>query len=207
MKTVRRRKSDLDERRPFWRTLPHTYLYPALGFAIGLCTPLGAFLMRFWLASPLLKTLWIRYERALTGPSPLSLLLLDIDDFKKVNDLHGHLFGDRVIKETAETIAACVRGDDIFGRLGGDEFLVIMPGADHDTAGVVAKRICTSFAKSNHMATVSIGAASLTGTEKVSAADVLHRADVNLYQAKREGKNRVCAGGKVAATATPVQPA
>jgi diguanylate cyclase (GGDEF)-like protein len=271
MKTVRRRKSDLDERRPFWRTLPHTYLYPALGFAIGLCTPLGAFLMRYWLASPLLKTLWIRYElqynflfyafmgigtilsfmlfgyvlglrseeqrvnnrilrarldelhlksvtdgltgtythgylheilelemqRALTGPGPLSLLLLDIDDFKKVNDLHGHLFGDRVIKETAETIAASVRGDDIFGRLGGDEFLVIMPGADHDTAAVVARRICTSFAKSNHMATVSIGAASLTGTEKVSAADLLHRADLNLYQAKREGKNRVCAGGKV----------
>jgi len=281
MKTVRRRKSDLDEHRPFWRTLPHTYLYPALGFAIGLCTPLGAFLMRYWLANPLLKALWVRYElqynflfyafmgigtilsfmlfgyilgmrseeqrvnnrilrarldelhlksvtdgltgsythgylhevlelelqRALTGPAPLSLLLLDIDDFKKVNDLHGHLFGDRVIKETAETIAASVRADDIFGRLGGDEFLVIMPGADHDTAVVAARRICTSFAKSNHMATVSIGAASLSGGEQVAAADLLHRADLNLYQAKRDGKNRVCAGGKVAPAATPAKPA
>jgi diguanylate cyclase (GGDEF)-like protein len=271
MKTVRRRKSDLDESRPFWRTLPHTYLYPALGFAIALCIPVGALLMRYCSENPILKTSWFYYElrynspfyafmaigtilsfmlfgyilgmrseeqrvnnrilraridelhlksvtdgltgcythgylhevlelemqRALTSQAPLSLLLLDIDDFKKVNDLHGHLFGDRVIKETAETIAASVRADDIFGRLGGDEFLVIMPGADHDMAAVVARRICTSFAKSNHMATVSIGAASLTGSEKVSAADVLHRADLNLYQAKREGKNRVCAGGKV----------
>jgi len=267
----RRRKSDLDERKPFWRALPHTCLYPAFGFAIGLCTPVGAFLVRYWLADPLTKTLWVRFElqynlyfyafmgigtistfmlfgyflglrsedqrvdnrilrarldelhlksvtdgltgaythgylrevlelemqRSLTGKIPLSLLILDIDDFKKVNDLHGHLFGDRVIKETAETIAARVRADDIFGRLGGDEFLVVMPDADPETAAAVARRICGAFAKSGHIATVSIGAASLAGDEKVSAADLLHRADANLYQAKREGKNRVCAGGKV----------
>jgi len=253
--------------------LPHTYLYPALGFLIGLLTPVGAFATRYWISDPLLKALWVRYElqynflfyafmgfgtissfmlfgyllglrseeqrvhnrtlqarlaelhlksvtdgltgaythgylheilelemqRALAGRSPLSVLILDIDDFKKVNDLHGHLFGDRVIKETAETIAACVRGDDIFGRLGGDEFLVVMPVADHETAAVVARRICQAFAKSGRVATVSIGAASLTGSEKVSAADLLHRADLNLYQAKRDGKNRVCAGGKVTA--------
>ncbi|MCX5793865.1 MAG: GGDEF domain-containing protein [Elusimicrobia bacterium] len=281
MKTIRRRRSDLEEPRAFLRSLPHTALYPALGFAVGLITPVGAFLMRYLLAGPLLTTQWIRYElqynanfyaimaigtilsfmvfgyilglrseeqrvnnrilraridelhlksvtdgltgcythgylhevlelemqRSLTGQAPLSLLLLDIDDFKKVNDLHGHLFGDRVIKETAETIAASVRAADIFGRLGGDEFLVIMPGADHEMAGVVARRICTSFAKSHHMATVSIGVASLSGNEKVSAADVLHRADLNLYQAKRDGKNRVCAGGKVVPAPPPPQPA
>jgi len=282
MKPTRRRKNDLEASRAYLRALPHTTLYPALGFAIGLCTPLGAFLMRYLLAGPLLTTQWIRYEleynanfyaimgigtilsfmvfgyilglrseeqrvsnrilraridelhlksvtdgltgsythgylheilelemqHSLTDSTPLSILILDIDDFKKVNDLHGHLFGDRVIKETAETIAASVRTADIFGRMGGDEFLVIMPGADHDTAGVVARRICTSFAKSNHMATVSIGAASLSGNEKVSAADLLHRADLNLYQAKRDGKNRVCAGGKVAPmSSVPAKPA
>jgi diguanylate cyclase (GGDEF)-like protein len=275
MKTIRRRRSDLEESRAFLRSLPHTTLYPALGFAVGLCTPLGAFLMRYLLARPLLTAQWIRYEldynanfyaimgigtilsfmvfgyilgrrseeqrvnnrilrarteelhlksvtdgltgsythgylhevlelemqNSLTGRRPLSILILDIDDFKQVNDLHGHLFGDRVIKETAETIAASVRADDIFGRLGGDEFLVIMPGADHDKAGEVAQRICTSFAQSNHMATVSVGVASLSGHEKVSAEDVLHQADLNLYQAKREGKNRVCAGGQVAPAA------
>jgi len=149
------------------------------------------------------EVLELEMQHSLTGRLPLSVLILDIDDFKKVNDLHGHLFGDRVIKETAETIAASVRTADIFGRLGGDEFLVIMPGADHDTAGVVARRICTSFAKSNHMATVSVGVASLSGNEKVSAAEVLHRADLNLYQAKRDGKNRVCASSKAPATAPP----
>ena len=62
MKPNRRRKSDLDDHKPFWRTLPHTLLYPALGFVIGLCTPLGAFATRYWLANPLLKVLWVRYE-------------------------------------------------------------------------------------------------------------------------------------------------
>ena len=279
MKTVRRRRSDLEKGRAFLLSLPHTTLYSALGFAIGLCTPVGAFLMRYLLAGPLLTTQWIRYElqynanfyaimgigtilsfmvfgyilglrseeqrvsnrilraridelhlksvtdgltgsythgylheilelemqHSLTGRLPLSILIIDIDDFKKVNDLHGHLFGDRVIKETAETIAASVRTDDIFGRMGGDEFLVIMPCADHDMAGIVARRICTSFAKNHHMATVSIGVASLSGNEKVSAADVLHRADLNLYQAKRDGKNRVCAGNKAAPTPPPPQ--
>ncbi|HAM36622.1 MAG TPA: hypothetical protein DEB40_01230 [Elusimicrobia bacterium] len=277
MRPGRRRKSDQEDYKPFWRTLPHTYLYPALGFLIGMCTPVGAFLTRYWISDPLLKTAWIRYEfqynflfyafmgigtivsfmlfgyvlglrseeqrvnnrilqarldelhlksvtdgltgtyshgylheilelemqHSLTSKTPLSLLILDIDDFKKVNDLHGHLFGDRVIKETAETIAANVRADDIFGRLGGDEFLVIMPAADQETAMSVARRICSAFAKSGHMATVSVGAASLSGSEKVSAADLLHRADVNLYQAKRDGKNRVCAGGKVAPQSAP----
>ncbi len=265
----RRRRSLLGDRKFFWRTLPHTYLYPALGFAIGLCTPLGAFVLRYLLAAPLLKAQWAHFElqynflfyafmgfgtissfilfgyilglrseeqrvnnrtlrvrldelhlksvtdgltgsythgylhevlelemqRSLTNHTPISLLLLDIDNFKKVNDLHGHLFGDRVIKETAETIAAGVRADDIFGRLGGDEFLTIMPGADHDTAAGVALRICASFAKSGHMATVSIGVSSLKGGEQVSHSELLHRADLNLYQAKREGKNRVCADG------------
>jgi diguanylate cyclase (GGDEF)-like protein len=271
MPLSRRRRSDHEETKPFWRTLPHTYLYPALGSIIGLCTPIGAFITRYWLADPLLKGMWLRYElqynllfyafmgvgtissfmlfgyvlglrseeqkvnnrilqarldelhlrsvtdgltgaythgylhellelemqRSLTGQSPLSLLILDIDDFKKVNDLHGHLFGDRVIKETAETIAASVRADDIFGRLGGDEFLVIMPNAGHETATAVARRICGAFAKSGHMATVSIGAASLTGAERASAADLLRQADANMYQAKRDGKNRVCGGKTV----------
>lgn len=269
MLPARRRRSHSDERKPFWRTLPHTYLYPALGFAIGLCTPVGAFIMRYLMAKPLLTAQWAHFElqynflfyafmglgtissfvlfgyilglrseeqrvnnrtlrsrldelhlksvtdgltgsythgylhevlelemqRALADRTPLSLLLLDIDNFKKVNDLHGHLFGDRVIKETAETIAAGVRADDIFGRLGGDEFLVIMPGADRATATAVAQRICASFALSGHMAMVSIGVSSLEAKESVSATELLHRADLNLYQAKREGKNRVCAAG------------
>ncbi len=267
MHSHHRRKSDHEEPRPFWHDVPHTFLYPALGFLIGLCTPVGAFLARYWQAAPPLKALWIRYElqsnfvfycfmaagtissllifgyllglrseeqrvrnrtlrsrleelhlksvtdaltgtythgymheileievqHALTARTNLSVLLLDIDDFKKLNDLHGHLFGDRVIKETAETIAASVRSDDIIGRLGGDEFLVVMPAAGHETAYAVARRVCSACAKGGPMATVSIGAASLAEHDKASSADIIHRADLNLYRAKREGKNRVCA--------------
>ncbi len=264
-----RRKSDRAEARPFWHDMPHMYLYPALGFLIGLCTPAGAFLLRTWQVGPLFnpidelqsnfvfygvmaagtissllifgyilglrsdaqrvrnrtlrarleelhlksvtdaltgtythgymhEILEIEVQHALTTRAPLSVLLIDIDDFKKLNDLHGHLFGDRAIKETAETIAASVRSDDIIGRLGGDEFVVVMPAAGHDTAAAVARRICAACAKGGPMATVSVGTTSLHGHDKVSAQDLLHAADMHLYRAKREGKNRVCAEAKQA---------
>ncbi len=259
----RRRKSDAEEQPPFWRSLPHYLAYPAAGFLLGVCSPVGAFLLRYWIADPLLKGLWVQHElqynflfyaymgigsvasfvifgtviglrserqkvsnrilsaridelhlksvtdsltgacthgyfhevlelelqRALTTKTPLSVLLLDIDDFKKVNDSHGHLFGDRVIKETAETILASLRSGDIVGRLGGDEFAVLMPGSDNETASQVAQRICSGIERNGARATVSVGAATFTGHEK--AADLLGRADANLYQAKRDGKNRV----------------
>jgi diguanylate cyclase (GGDEF)-like protein len=264
MATKRRRKTDPDEPR-FVRSLPHYVLYPALGLLLGLGSPIGAFLMRYWLSDPILKHLWVVHElqynfafyaymgigtvgsfmifgyalglrserqrvhnrilsaridelhlksvtdsltgaythgylhevleieiqRSLTDKSPLSILILDIDDFKRINDTHGHLFGDRVIKETAETISANIRGEDILGRYGGDEFLVIMPGADEETTVQVARRICTSIAKNGFMATVSIGATTFTGDETQSVKELIQRADNNLYQAKHDGKNQV----------------
>jgi diguanylate cyclase (GGDEF)-like protein len=263
MAARRRRKTDPDETRA--RSIPHYILYPALGFFIGLGSPIGAFALRFWLSSPLLRWHWIRNEfdynflfyaymgigtvtafmvfgyalglrserqrisnrvlsarvdelhlksvtdaltgayshgyiheileleiqRALTHKGSLSLLILDIDDFKRINDGHGHLFGDRVIKETAETISAHIRSEDILGRYGGDEFVVIMPGADHDTAHTAANRICQAIARNGYMATVSIGATTFTGSEKQGVKDLIAAADANLYLAKREGKNQV----------------
>ena len=265
MSSPRRRRSDADDLRPFWRRVPHYYLYPALGAVMGVGSPIGAFVVRYWLSAPMLTGLWARHEliynavfywymgvgtvtafmlfgyvlglrserqrvsnrilsarvdelhlksvtdalsgaftygylyevleleiqRALTGATPLSVLLIDIDDFKRINDSHGHLFGDRVIRETAETIASNVRSADILGRYGGDEFVVVMPAGDASTARHVAERVRAAIAQNGYMATVSIGAATFTGGREESPAELLHRADMNLYQAKRDGRNCV----------------
>jgi diguanylate cyclase (GGDEF)-like protein len=264
MTAQRRRRSDQDESRPLW-ALPHQYLYAALGAALGIGSPIGAFLLRYWQANPLLKEIWIRSEldynsmfyaymgvgtvlsfivfgyvlglrserlkignrllsarveelhlksvtdaltgaytygylhevlelevqRALNDKAPVSIMIVDIDEFKRVNDDHGHLFGDRVIKETAETIAAHVRSDDILGRYGGDEFVAVMPGADAATARHVAERVRAAVAKNGYMTTASIGVATYEGARKELPGELLHRADMNLYQAKRDGRNCV----------------
>ncbi|MFI5344988.1 MAG: GGDEF domain-containing protein [Elusimicrobiota bacterium] len=265
MSARRRRRTDLDETRPFWRALPHYLSYPAIGALMGLGSPIGAFALRFWLADPLLKMTWARNEldynflfyaymaigtiasflifgyalglrserqkfsnrmlsvrvdelhlksvtdalsgaftygylyevleieiqRTLTDKRPLSVMIVDIDEFKRVNDSHGHLFGDRVIRETAETISAHVRSHDILGRYGGDEFVVVMPGADAATSGHVAERVRAGVAKNGYMTTVSIGVATYDGSTKELPSDLLHRADMNLYQAKRDGRDCV----------------
>ncbi len=264
MRVPRRRRSD-DEPRPFWRAAPHYYSYPLLGALMGLGSPIGAFLLRYWLADPLLKGLWMRNEldynllfyaymavgtvasfvvfgyalglrserqrfsnrmlsarvdelriksvtdalsgaytygylyevleieiqRTLTEKTPLSTMIVDIDEFKRVNDSHGHLFGDRVIKETAETITAHVRSHDILGRYGGDEFVVVMPGADLATAQHVAERVRAGIAKNGYLTTASIGVATCDGASHETPGDLLHRADMNLYQAKHDGRNCV----------------
>lgn len=261
----RRRRRDADDRSAAFRAAPHYYLYPAAGFVLGLGSPVGAFLLRYWLADPLLKGVWVRSELdynglfyaymgvgtvlafmlfgyilglrserqrvnnrilsaridelhlksvtdGLTGAythgylqeileleiqhmatrrTPLSVMIIDIDDFKRINDSHGHLFGDRVIKETAETISANVRSDDILGRYGGDEFVVIMPGADAATAIHVASRARSGIAKNGYLATISVGVATADGSGRETPAELLNRADVKLYEAKHAGKNCV----------------
>ena len=139
----------------------------------------------------LYEVLEIEIQRALTDKIPLSTMIVDIDEFKLVNDSHGHLFGDRVIRETAETIATHVRAHDIVGRYGGDEFVVVMPGADSPTAQHVAERVRAGIAKNGYLTTVSVGVATFDGASKERPGDLLHRADMNLYQAKRNGRNCV----------------
>jgi diguanylate cyclase (GGDEF)-like protein len=139
----------------------------------------------------LYEMLEIEIQRALTDKIPLSAMIVDIDEFKLVNDSHGHLFGDRVIRETAETIAAHVRSNDIVGRYGGDEFVVVMPRADAPTALHVAERARAGIAKNGYLTTVSIGVATFDGASKEKPGDLLHRADMNLYQAKHDGRDRV----------------
>ncbi|MEO6208421.1 MAG: sensor domain-containing diguanylate cyclase [Candidatus Limnocylindrales bacterium] len=132
--------------------------------------------------------------RSQRGRRPLSMLMLDLDDFKLVNDTFGHLFGDRVLTWTAELIRSTLRASDIPARYGGDEFAVILPETDRAEAGVVAERILEAFRERAFVGeqrgpvpiAASIGVATFpadgrTGTDLIAAAD---RA---LYRVKREG--------------------
>ncbi|MBL8558180.1 MAG: PleD family two-component system response regulator [Hyphomonadaceae bacterium] len=140
-------------------------------------------------------------QRAARGGEPVSLLVADIDYFKRINDGFGHDVGDEVIKEFAARLATNFRPMDIACRYGGEEFVVVMPGTRGDYACLVAERLRRHVAGSPFPirggieridVTVSIGVAvSLTGAD--SAERLLKRADEALYKAKQTGRNRVMA--------------
>ncbi len=132
--------------------------------------------------------------------TPLSLLLVDVDHFKKFNDTHGHRVGDLVLRLVARLMADNVKGRDTVARYGGEEFAILLTGADLRAACVVArqlgealssKRLVTKGAMHpvGHV-TVSIGVAQARPGEQ--AAALVERADGALYEAKRTGRNRVC---------------
>jgi diguanylate cyclase (GGDEF)-like protein len=130
---------------------------------------------------------------------PLAVLLADLDHFKKINDVFGHAIGDRVLKVFAATLHRCIGAGDLSGRLGGEEFAILLPGRTEAEAIEVAERIRRTFAQhaaeiDGHTvaATVSIGVAAA----RIGAHDLLGllaRADGALYQAKAGGRNRVVA--------------
>ncbi|MCB1431978.1 MAG: PleD family two-component system response regulator [Alphaproteobacteria bacterium] len=137
-------------------------------------------------------------EHAANRGKPLSILTLDVDYFKAVNDTHGHDAGDRVLQEIAGRIRANIRNIDLACRTGGEEFVVVLPGTDIQTAERVGERIRRSVATRAFNAspdchltvTTSVGIAELNGFDD-RVDDILKRADQALYRAKREGRNRV----------------
>jgi two-component system cell cycle response regulator len=138
-------------------------------------------------------------EQAMVRGKPLSVLILDMDYFKAVNDTHGHEAGDDVLREFAQRVKRSIRGIDLACRYGGEEFVVVMPETDLAVATMVAERLRRRIAAEPFPidrgtraieVTISIGIAALGG-EGDTAADVLKRADQALYQAKRDGRNRV----------------
>jgi two-component system cell cycle response regulator len=140
-------------------------------------------------------------EQAHARGKPLTVLVLDIDFFKAVNDTHGHDAGDDVLREFAVRLKKSIRGIDLACRLGGEEFVVVMPDTDMAVATMVAERLRRRIAadpfpisrgERKVEVTISIGLAALTGADD-SAASVLKRADQALYRAKRDGRNRVVA--------------
>ena len=140
-------------------------------------------------------------EQAASRGKPLSLLVLDIDYFKAINDGFGHDAGDDVLREFATRVRKSIRGIDLACRYGGEEFVVVMPETDMAVAATVAERIRRRIAGEQfHInqgaraldVTISIGLAALATAED-SAATIIKRADQALYRAKRDGRNRVVA--------------
>jgi diguanylate cyclase len=126
-----------------------------------------------------------------------SVIMIDIDHFKSVNDTYGHDAGDSVLATVATIIKSCVRKTDIVARFGGEEIAVLMPGLDTTKATAVAEKIRDRIeakqfvaANTNMRITVSLGAAG-ANTKTASVASALKAADVALYSAKRAGRNRV----------------
>ena len=139
---------------------------------------------------------WARAERNL---NVLSLLMIDIDHFKQVNDGHGHPFGDACLQAVANALqGALQRPGDMLARYGGEEFAVLLPGIDSAGAAVVAQRLHAAVAgihiehdgRAVHL-TCSIGVHSVTSMAACTAAQMISRADQALYAAKRQGRNRV----------------
>jgi len=137
------------------------------------------------------------FQRAKRTGDTLGLIMLDIDHFKQINDVHGHLFGDMVLRVVAARIKASLRKHDIVGRIGGEEFLVICPESRLEETVVVAERI----RKNIDIETIGDGlrevkaalSAGVTGLDKydINSERLFSRADSALYRAKEEGRNRV----------------
>ena len=123
---------------------------------------------------------------------PMAVLMLDLDHFKAVNDRHGHVVGDEVLRAVTAAIQASIRPGDVAARIGGEEFAVLLPGAAPETAGEIAERLRAAVDRIEQPVpvTTSIGVSCASGD--VDGAQLLERADGALYEAKRQGRNRVC---------------
>lgn len=129
---------------------------------------------------------------------PLSLLMLDIDRFKSINDQFGHLCGDFVLRGLADAVRQLVRKEDVFARYGGEEFGIVLVETERDGAISVAERIRQivadhqfDFDSTPIRLTVSIGVASTRGDQCMTPQNLVRLADGHLYQAKQSGRNRV----------------
>jgi len=129
--------------------------------------------------------------------SPLSVLLVDIDHFKDINDAYGHLTGDMVLRDVAAALAAELRVEDVFGRFGGDEFALAVRGIEYTGVAALAERLrsCVEELQVNARGedleiTISIGGAMLLPRHE-DVASLVHEANAALYEAKKRGRNRV----------------
>lgn len=125
--------------------------------------------------------------------APLTLLYLDIDHFKRLNDGHGHAAGDAVLRGMSNVLQQALRGSDVFGRLGGEEFCVLLPEQGEDKAQALANRLRVLLAavpRPDGQLTVSAGIAGMRDGESIT--QTLHRADLAMLKAKQSGRDTVC---------------
>jgi two-component system cell cycle response regulator len=147
----------------------------------------------------LLETLDREFHRAIRHSRLLSLVMLDIDHFKLINDTHGHLAGDNILREMSGIILHNIRREDVFARYGGEEFALVLPETDHDQAVQICEKLRQliedyhfSFSGKDILVTVSFGVAVAKGQENgESMQDFISCADAKLYEAKQTGRNRV----------------
>jgi len=146
----------------------------------------------------LLEALQRELTRSQRHGRPLSIVVLDIDHFKKINDTFGHLAGDVVLRELAVRVRKTIRRDEVFARYGGEEFVALLPEASLDAATEFAERIRTLAARDPVVVgqeriavTVSLGVAHTAGESNMTTDEFFKRADQKLYQAKSQGRNRV----------------
>lgn len=140
----------------------------------------------------------IEISRSRRNGRPMSLILMDLDDFKTINDTWGHHCGDLVLKAFAKAVKNNIREIDIFGRYGGDEFIIVLPETDKPIALETAKRLCrlvaelhVNFKDETIRLTMSIGVSGTLGLANPSFESLLQYADKALYTAKKNGSNRV----------------
>jgi diguanylate cyclase (GGDEF)-like protein/PAS domain S-box-containing protein len=140
----------------------------------------------------------IELDRSNRYKQPLTLLLLDLDNFKQFNDAYGHIEGDQVLMRLGQVVKRCLRETDFAYRYGGEEFTILLPMTTSEDGAVTAERIRTEFKKENFSpapsrdvhVTVSIGLAQYKPQEDMKA--FVHRVDQLMYQGKKSGKDRVC---------------
>ncbi|NNJ30581.1 GGDEF domain-containing protein [Lacrimispora defluvii] len=137
------------------------------------------------------------FENSTRLQNHISVLFIDVDHFKQVNDIYGHAFGDSVLTRTSEVIAHCLRNGDLSCRYGGDEFIALLSRADCGAAQVVANRIMGEVRQArfdrhpDFRLSVSIGISSGIPTTTQNLDDLINSADENMYQAKQKGRNRI----------------
>ncbi len=148
------------------------------------------------------KRLEEELNRADRNHTPLAVLMLDLDHFKRVNDTYGHLSGDKVLIRFANLCRESLREGDVLLRYGGEEFVVVLPGAGLQDARDVAERIRFAIGQSKInigdqalQVTSSIGIAATSGQKPITAEDLVAQADMRLYMAKATGRNKVVAEG------------
>lgn len=155
-------------------------------------------LTELWNRTAILELIDSEVERSNRQELPVSVAMADLDDFKQINDTHGHQAGDKILRTVAELIRQAIRDYDVAGRYGGEEFVVLFPESKPEAGMAVAERIRETIDEEpiidrglEHEVTISLGVASAKPLASSDAKNLIGEADEALYKAKHEGKNMV----------------